>query len=183
MEKDPGNYFKNELDHGQKGHRHSLPRLNKDLFPDSRRTDMSQDKLSSCLQRQSDVFIQYTCEQSIEQAREKYKKLSLIATLIIGTSCFYFVSIFYLKKKSKIDQKRYDLRTTTVGDYTIEMRIDKKMIAAYKKKEKRRSLKGKITFEEENEGSPALGFKMALKKKFEEELLFFTEERMEELRE
>ena len=62
------------------------------------------------------------------------------------------------------------------------MRIDKKMITAYKKKEYRRDLKGKITFEHAYEGSPALGFKMALKKKFEEELLFFTEERMKELR-
>lgn len=62
------------------------------------------------------------------------------------------------------------------------MRIDKKMIVAYKKKENRRGIKGKNTFEHAYEGSPALGFKMALKKKFEEELLFFTEERMEELR-
>lgn len=36
--------------------------------------------------------------------------------------------------------KRYDLKVTTVGDYTIEMKITKKMITAYKKKERRRKM-------------------------------------------
>lgn len=68
---------------------------------------------------------------------------------MLCTACFYLISIFYLKRQSKIDQKRYDLKTTTAGDYSIEMRIDKKMITAYKKKEQRRGLKGKMTFEYE----------------------------------
>ena len=76
--------------------------------------------------------------------------------------------------------KRFDLKVTTVGDYTIEMKITKKMITAYKKKERRRKMQGKPTFEEQYYGSPALGFKMALKDKFERELLFFTEDRMQE---
>lgn len=41
-------------------------------------------------------------------------------------------------------------------------------------------MQGKPTFEEQYYGSPALGFKMALKDKFERELLFFTEDRMQE---
>ena len=157
-------------------------KFNNDLFPESLKKDMSVEKYKSCMDRRSDFFIQYTCEQSFEEAGEKYKMLTIVATLVIFSASFYQLSIFYLVRQSKIDQKRYDLKTTTVGDYSIEMRIDKKMIAAFNKKEYRRGLKGKTTFEYENEGSPALGFKMALKKKFEEELLFYTEERMRELR-
>ena len=42
-------------------------------------------------------------------------------------------------------------------------------------------MQGKSTYEEKYYGSPALGFKMALKEKFERELLFFTEDRMHAL--
>ena len=55
----------------------------------------------------STIFIQYSCEQTKEQAREKFVKLAKISSIQILVISFFAVTIRFLKKQARINESHY----------------------------------------------------------------------------
>lgn len=69
------------------------------------------------------LFVQYSCEQSLEDQEAKYGYLCLATATICLVSLLYIIALQYLNKNGKIQQLEWDISTVTAGDYTVEFDI------------------------------------------------------------
>ena len=83
----------------------------------------SESTKNKCHDKQSQLFIQYRCEESDEAASKKYIKLSIVASIIVLIAMLMILGIHYLEKKQKIDNYEYDILTSTITDYTVKLDI------------------------------------------------------------
>ncbi|CDW86701.1 UNKNOWN [Stylonychia lemnae] len=80
-------------------------------------------KTKVCADSGAMLYIQYTCEQSDEELKEKYSQVSIISCFSIFAACIYAITIYFVKKYSKLNQIDWDLKTVTPGDYTLRYEI------------------------------------------------------------
>jgi len=54
---------------------------------------------------------------------EKYNKLAFVTACVMFVALFFILTVSYLQKKSKLDLLKYDMRTITASDFTVEFDI------------------------------------------------------------
>jgi hypothetical protein len=47
----------------------------------------------------------------------------MISCIAVFSALFFLIMVFYQKRIAVINQKEWDVETTTAGDYTIDMKI------------------------------------------------------------
>ena len=87
---------------------------------------------TECVNDRSAFFIQYSCEETIVETREKYEKLSMVSCIFCVVCVIYSLVIYYLKANTNIQVVKYDLDTVTAGDYTVEIEITEKMLHTFR---------------------------------------------------
>ena len=78
------------------------------------------------------MFIQYSCKDTEENSRQKFKELSIVACISCFMSLLYGLIIYYLKQKAYIEIKTFDLRTVTAGDYAVFLKLNQKQLELFK---------------------------------------------------
>lgn len=122
-----------------------------------------------CGTKSAQFFIQYRCKQHEEDQYEKYNQIAFVTVCVLFVAFFFILYIQYLKQNAKLDVLKYDLRTITASDFTVEMDITKNdwatFLQAYETEGK----------EMENDlgqtNSPGLYFKTFLKDSVEEAII------------
>lgn len=84
-----------------------------------------------CIDSRSDIFIQYSCQDTVGNSYQKFNRLSIVACLSCFISLVYSLTIYYLKQKAYIDIKKFDLRTVTAGDYTVFLGLDNEQVQRF----------------------------------------------------
>mmetsp|Transcript_8384 Transcript_8384/g.14010 ORF Transcript_8384/g.14010 Transcript_8384/m.14010 type:complete len:683 (+) Transcript_8384:250-2298(+) len=84
-------------------------------------------KGTECLNKRSQFFVQYTCEQEESEQFRKYEDMAIVTASVIFVGIVFILLIYYLQATSKLDQKKYDVQTITAGDFTVELDISPSM--------------------------------------------------------
>ena len=77
-----------------------------------------------CLDVRSNIFLQYSCEETSEESNKKYDRILLVACISSFIALIYSLTIYYLRVKAFVDIKIFDLSTVTAGDYTVFLELD-----------------------------------------------------------
>ena len=85
----------------------------------------------TCNNQRSNIFIQYKCEITELEQYEKYNQLTLVTVLTMMATFLYSLLIYWLQTTSKLDQVKYDLKTITAGDFTVEYDITAEMYETF----------------------------------------------------
>ena len=88
------------------------------------KTIFMEEATEECIDPRSDIFIQYTCEESRDQSNIKFQRLSMVACISCFISLLFSITIYYLKAKAFIDIKTFDLATVTAADYTVYLPLE-----------------------------------------------------------
>ena len=80
-------------------------------------------KMSDCVDPRSEMFIQYTCEESATESAYKYKHLSFISCILSFVATIFCLFFFYIRYSSKIAVLRYDVKTVEADDYTVQLMV------------------------------------------------------------
>jgi hypothetical protein len=72
----------------------------------------------------SDIFLQYSCEETSEESNKKYDRILLVASISSFIALIYSLTIYYLRVKAFVDVKIFDLSIVTAGDYTVFFELD-----------------------------------------------------------
>ena len=76
-----------------------------------------------CLSKYSQVFIQYNCDFEEIKTSQQLKGLYVTMTAIV--ICFLFkFCVYYLRIISNIDLKTYDIKKTTVDDFSVKIEFN-----------------------------------------------------------
>ena len=78
---------------------------------------------ASCKAPGAMLYVQFSCEQTSELLKEKFRNLSIVSSLSIFVACLFMIVIYNYKKGSKLQQLEWDMSTITPGDYTLQMEI------------------------------------------------------------
>lgn len=73
------------------------------------------------------MFVQYTCEIDQDQKEKKYDILALVSVIVMFVSFLFSQLIFFLQQTSKLDAIKFDIKTITASDFTVEYEISKEM--------------------------------------------------------
>jgi hypothetical protein len=76
-----------------------------------------------CINEDSLVYAQFTCELEEELLEQRHKHLSIISCLGILCASIFSIAIYYQKRYSKMNQLDWDIQTITPGDYTLQYEI------------------------------------------------------------
>lgn len=87
----------------------------------------------TCTDDRSSLFVQYKCEITEEEQYEKYNNLTLVTVSILFSAFLYSLLVYWLQQTSKLDQIKYDLKTITAGDFTVEYDITEQMYRTFLK--------------------------------------------------
>ena len=71
----------------------------------------------------SRLFLQYTCEQSLENQTMKYNQMCLISASAILIALLFTILMRKLYQGGKMQKIDWDMATITAGDYTAELPI------------------------------------------------------------
>ena len=80
----------------------------------------------------STVFIQYTCEETPENVEDTHSKLWMLSTLQVLTLIVFVFAINILKEQTKQYKKEFQLKQTSVGNYTAKIMMSKAIIDNFK---------------------------------------------------
>lgn len=92
------------------------------------------------MDKRSGFFIQFSCEETLEQTKLKYEQLSLVSCIFCFVCAVYSLAIYLMKVRTNISVKMIDLETVTAGDFTVEVELTEKMIEKFKNDEKWKNL-------------------------------------------
>ena len=91
-----------------------------------------------CVSGYSQIYIQYMCDSDEIKHKQQVKGLYVTMTAII--SCFLFLyCVYYLRIISEIEVKSYDIKKTTVDDFSVRIEFTEKMWEKWLKYEFRRT--------------------------------------------
>ena len=82
--------------------------------------------LSDCNKTRAYFFIQYTCIQDKLEYKAKYDLLASLSCTGVFICLTFIITIYYLKKKGKFEYLKWDIKTITAGDYSVEYKITPK---------------------------------------------------------
>jgi hypothetical protein len=71
--------------------------------------------------------MQYTCEISEIERSDKYDAISLISCICMFVAFLFSQLIYFLQQTSKLDNLKYDVKTITASDFTVEYEISRDM--------------------------------------------------------
>ena len=80
----------------------------------------------------STVFIQYTCEETPENVEDTHSKLWMLSTLQVLTLIVFVFAINILKEQTKQYKKEFQLKQTSVGNYTAKIMMSRAIIDNFK---------------------------------------------------
>jgi len=77
----------------------------------------------SCFSGSSIIYLQYKCEQDVEELNTKRVEALLFVCLGIFISFTFLSVLYFLNKTALIDFKQWDVETVTAGDFTVVYQI------------------------------------------------------------
>ena len=108
-------------------------------------------------------FVQYTCEQNLEEQNLKFNHLIVATTTASLISLLFVINLSSLYKGGKIQQLEWDISTVTAGDYSVEFEIPRTNYEQWYNREYQKS-----GGEKDQGYSPALSLKRHLIDKIEQ---------------
>ena len=100
-------------------------------------------ELEFCKSKNSNVYMQYTCEFEDDNVSHQKEALCIALTTIIISLVFRFF-LHLLQKEVQLDSAKYDFKFLTTADYAIQITITEslwKQWMQHKKREKLKSFK------------------------------------------
>ena len=85
------------------------------------------------VEKQSRLFVQYTCNQPTENLQMKYNQMCLVMSSACIIALLFTITIRWLYQGGKMKQIDWDMSTVTAGDYTVEFTIDREGYDDWKK--------------------------------------------------
>jgi hypothetical protein len=76
------------------------------------------------------MFIQYKCDKG-ELLRTQHHQGLVIAAIGLIICWAYSYTIYYLDKSSTLDFKKWDVKTTTISDFTVQITITRMVWAKW----------------------------------------------------
>ncbi len=76
-----------------------------------------------CNNKDSLLYVQFSCVQTPDEMRTKYEHLSIVASVGVFVASLFLIVIYYMKRYSKMNQLDWDIQTITPGDYTLQYEI------------------------------------------------------------
>lgn len=93
--------------------------------------DHTHPKYGKCTAREAQFFIQFECHHTDSELASRRYDGALVGSIGVFTCLFFLVMVFYLRKKTKLDQIEWDVSTITAGDYTVEIKITDTMFTKF----------------------------------------------------
>ena len=78
---------------------------------------------NTCTDNTNLFFVQYTCEQNMQEQNAKFNNLVVATTTASLISLLFVINLSSLYKGGKIQQLEWDISTVTAGDYSVEFEI------------------------------------------------------------
>lgn len=92
-------------------------------FPEQDLWKTQAEKDSCFIPGDSRLFIQYTCEQSLDSQHLKYNQMCLAVATATLIAFLFTIAIRYMYQGGKMKQIDWDMSTITAGDYSVEFTI------------------------------------------------------------
>jgi hypothetical protein len=80
-----------------------------------------------CTSKDARLFVSYSCTQTQEVLAEKQNMTSVISCCGVLLVLIYMTVIHYFKRQSDLSQLKWDMKTITPGDYTMQLEITEDM--------------------------------------------------------
>jgi hypothetical protein len=77
--------------------------------------------------KEAQIFFQYYFDITEEANEKKYDTLALGSVVVMFVSFLFSQLIFFLQQTSKLDAIKFDIKTITASDFTVEYEISKEM--------------------------------------------------------
>ena len=90
------------------------------------------DKTLPCQNEKAMFYIQYYCIQDDDQLVSKRRQALVVVSISVFIALLYLLAIYYNEKTSILDYKLWDVDTVTVGDFTVETAISRRMWDEFK---------------------------------------------------